>query len=93
MFLKGNDETTKSGNTATTSGVSANLIQDVASPMLAPNKEIKESSFAAAEAKKSSVVAVVAAAPPDSNKSGVAASVPLEKADSADPQLVSMADI
>jgi len=62
--------------------------------MLAPNKEIKESSFAgAADVKKSSVV-VAAPKTPDPNKSGAAAAaVPLDKADASDPQLVSMADI
>jgi|TARA_B110000285_G_scaffold220649_1_gene272650 hypothetical protein len=50
MFVKVSDPETKSGNTATTSGVSANL--DAVSPLTAPNKDIKESSFV--EFKKSS---------------------------------------
>ena len=46
MFVKPNDET-KSGNTATTSGASANINYEAPSPLLAPNKDIKESSFVA----------------------------------------------
>ena len=63
--------------------------------MLAPNKEIKESSFAAAEHKKSGIVAVieVAAAIADPKKSGtVADAAPQDKPVVTEP-LVSMADI
>jgi len=72
MFAKGNETESKSTLTATNSGVSANLKEEVMSPVTAPNKDIKESLFVnniqKDAVKKSNVVVPASADPKQESK-------------------------